>query len=75
MSSTTSGKTITKLRETFTRFGLPEQLVSYNGLQFMSEEFETFLCMNEVKNIRSSPYHPASNSASKRVVQVVKQAL
>ena len=75
MSTTTSSKTITKLRETFARFGLPEQLVSDNGPQFVSEEFETFLRMNGVKHIRSSPYHPASNGAAERVVQVVKQAL
>ena len=35
MSSTTSGRTISKLRETFARFGLPEELVSDNGPQFV----------------------------------------
>ena len=75
MTTTTASKTITKLRETFARFGLPEQLVSDNGPQFTSEEFETFLRANGVKHICSSPYHPASNGAAERVVQVVKQAL
>ena len=31
--------------------------------------------MNGVKHIRLSPYHPASNGAAERVVQIVKQAL
>ena len=75
MSTTTSTKTITKLRETFARFGLPEQLVSDNGPQFVPEEFETFLKMNGVKHLRSAPYHPASNGAAERVVQTVKQAI
>ena len=75
MSSTTSGKTITKLREPSARSGLPEQLVSDNGSQFGSEKFESFLHINGIKNIRSSPYHSASNGAAERVVQVVKQAL
>ena len=75
MTTTTASKTITKLRETFGRFGLPEQLVLDNGPQFTSEEFETFLRANGVKHICSSPYHPASNGAAERVVQVVKQAL
>ena len=75
MSSTTANKTITKLRETFARYGLPEQLISDNGPQFVSEELETFLRVNGVKHIRSSPYHPASNGAAERLVQTVKQAL
>ena len=75
MSSTTTSKTIAKLRDSFARFGLPEQLVSDNGPQFVSEEFESFLHRNGVKHIRSSPYHPASNGAAERLVQTVKQAL
>ena len=75
MSSTKSGRKISKLGETFARFGLPEQLVLDNGPQFVSEEFEICLRMNGVKHIRSSPYHPASNGAVERVVQIVKHAL
>ena len=75
MSSTTASKTIAKLRDAFARFGLPEQLVSDNGPQFVSEELEFFLRRNGVKHIHSSPYHPASNGAAERLVQTVKQAL
>ena len=75
MASTTSTKTISKLRETFARFGLPEQLSSDNGPQFTSDDFETFLKMNSVKHLKSSPYHPASNGAAELFVQVVKKAL
>ena len=35
-----------ELRETFARYGLPEQLISDNGPQFVSEELETFLRVN-----------------------------
>ena len=59
MTQTTSNKTISALRELFARFGIPEQLASENGPQFVSDEFESFLSQNGVKHIRSSPYHPA----------------
>ena len=75
VSSTTASMTITKLRETFARFGLPEQVVSDNGPQFVSEELDVFLRKNGVKHIRCSPYHPASNGAAERLVQTVKRAL
>ena len=75
MSSTTSSKTITALRDIFARFGLPKHLVSDNGPQFSSEEFEQFLVENGVNHIRSSLYHPSTNGAAERVVQTVKQAL
>lgn len=68
VSSTTSGMSVSKLRETFARFGLSKQLVLDNGLQ-VSEEFETFILrMNGVKHIFSSPYHTTSNSVAERVV-------
>ena len=37
-TNTTSAATIKELREIFARFGLPEQLVSNNGPQFMSAD-------------------------------------
>ena len=38
--------TIEKLRTTFATHGLPEVLVSDNGLTFVSTEFEEFLELN-----------------------------
>ena len=75
MDSTTSAKTIVALREVFARFGLPKQLVSDNGPQFTSVEFNQFLKTNGVKHIRSAPYHPATNGAAERLVQTVKRSL
>lgn len=75
MTTTTSAKTIAVLQEMFSRFGLPRELVSDNGPQFMSEEFKQFMTANGIKHICCSPYHPASNGAAERFVQTVKQAL
>ena len=43
MNSTTSKKTIEELRKLFSQFGLPLVIVSDNGPQFVSKEFENFI--------------------------------
>ena len=75
MKETTTGKTIERLRETFSQFELPEQLVTDNGPQFTSEDFAQIAKMNGVKHIRCAPYHPASNGLAERFVQSLKMAL
>ncbi|XP_038055971.1 uncharacterized protein K02A2.6-like [Patiria miniata] len=75
MSSTTANATITVLQDLFSRYGIPYQLVSDNGLQFTSEEFQWFLKVNGVKHVRVAPYHAASNGAAERMVQSFKRAL
>lgn len=75
VNSTTSSQTIKELRRLFAIFGLPETVVSDNGPQLVSTEFESFLRQNGIKHITSAPYHPASNGAAERTVQSVKQAL
>lgn len=75
MRSTTAEKTIEKLGEMFTCFGFPEQLVSDNGPQFISQDFERFLEATGVQHIRSAPYHPCTNGLADRFVQSMKHAL
>ncbi|XP_054257479.1 uncharacterized protein K02A2.6-like [Macrosteles quadrilineatus] len=75
MKSTTSFKTIEKLRTLFASFGLPEELVSDNGPNFASGEFREFLSNNGIKFTLSPPYHPAPNGAAERFVQEVKKNL
>ena len=61
MKETTAAKTLDVLRVMFSAHGLPEQLVTDNGPQFVAEEFATFAKLNGIKHIRCAPYHPASN--------------
>ena len=75
MDTTTSTKTIEKLQILFARYGVPYQLVSDNGLQFKSEEFQMFLKRNGIKHLTSAPYHPASNGLAERCVQSFKSAM
>ena len=75
MSSTKTYHTIQTLRRWFVRFGVPIQLVSDNGPQFVAAEFEQFLNENGVKHIKCSAYHPSSNGGAERFVQTVKKGL
>ncbi|XP_054260272.1 uncharacterized protein K02A2.6-like [Macrosteles quadrilineatus] len=75
MKSTTSFKTIERLRTLFAAYGLPEELVSDNAPNFTSAEFREFLSRNGIKFTLSPPYHPASNGAAERCVQEVKKNL
>ena len=75
MKTTTSSATILELRRLFSSYGLPEQLVSDNGPQFTSTEFEKFLKSNGIKHTCSAPYHPSSNGLAERFVQTFKRAM
>ena len=46
MKSTTATATCTKLRELFAMYGVPRMLVSYNGPQWILEEFQQFYASN-----------------------------
>ena len=61
--------------EIFFVFGLPEQVVTDNGSQFVSEEFSTFLRNNGIRHFKSTPYHPSTNGAAERLVQTFKNAI
>ena len=49
-------------RNIVTRFGVPESLVSDNGLQFNSRAFREFCSNLNIKNKYSTPAYPQSNN-------------
>ena len=51
ISSTTTNKTITELYKMFVAYGLPAQLLSDNGPQFIGEQFANFMQVNGIKHI------------------------
>ena len=75
MNTTTVSKTLDVLRDWFASHGIPYQMVSDNGPQFVSQEFDNFCRQNNIKHIKSAPYHPASNGLVERFVQTLKQSL
>lgn len=74
-SSTTTSSTVACLRRTFARYGIPEQVVSDNGVQFTSDEFARFCKLNGVEHLRTAPYHPQSNGQAERFVDILKRGL
>lgn len=75
LSSTTSSSIISSIRSIFAQFGLPSVVVTDNGRNFTSTEFEQFLSHNGVKHLLSSPYHPSSNGLAERGVQIFKREM
>ncbi|CAB4043809.1 uncharacterized protein K02A2.6-like, partial [Paramuricea clavata] len=75
MPSTTSTQTIDRLQTIFARYGLPAQVVTDNGPQFTSAEFQLFLKTNGIKHITTAPFHPATNGQAERFVQSFKHAM
>ena len=61
MSSTTTGRTIIEFQKLFATHGLPTQVITDNGPQSTSQEFEVFLEANGIQHYISVPYHPATN--------------
>nr|XP_042899135.1 uncharacterized protein K02A2.6-like [Parasteatoda tepidariorum] len=75
MKTANSFKTIECLRDCFSRFGLPVVLVSDNGTQFTSQEFQTFIRSNGIKHKTCAPFKPSSNGQAERYVHTLKQSL
>ena len=75
MTSTTTERTLEVLSVLFAAHGLPEQIVSDNGSQFSSDEFEMSMKRNGIKHIHSAPGHPATYGEAERFVQTFKRAL
>ena len=75
MNKCDSSSTIDKLRDYCARFGLPKVLVSDNGAQFTSEEFQKFINLNGIKHSRTAPAHPSTNGAAENAVRSFKNGL
>ena len=64
VNNATSTVTIDQLHSLFTKYRLPEMLVTGNGTVFTSDEFNTFTKQNGIHHARSASYHPASVKTS-----------
>ena len=73
VNTSTSSVTIEKSRITIATHGLPEVVVTDDGRNFISREFEDFFKQKEIRHITTAPYHPASNVMAERAVQTFKE--
>lgn len=63
------------LAYSFSRFGLPDKIVSDNGPQFTAEKFKNFLKQHGISQFLTATYFPATNGAAENAVRTIKNAL
>ncbi|GFO14312.1 endogenous retrovirus group k member 6 pol protein [Plakobranchus ocellatus] len=75
MAKITSNACIEYLKSIFAVHGIPDELITDNGRQFVSEEFQLFTKSWNILHHTSSPYYPQSNGFIERMVQTIKTIL
>ena len=63
------------LRYILATYSLPEVIVSDNGSPVTAAEFENFYKMKGIRQLRTLPFHYASNITAERAVALVKAGL
>lgn len=71
----TSKFCVDKMRKLFCRYGLIDTLVSDNGTQFTSAEFQEFLKKNSIDHVLTAPGHPETNGQAENFVKTFKNSL
>lgn len=70
---TSTNALIQKLKDMFSRFGVPYVIVSDNDVKISSAEFHTFYRVNGIEYLNSPIYHPASNGQAENSVKTCKK--
>ena len=75
LTSTTSASIIQALKVIFASHGIPEEFISNNGPQYISQEFSNFSKEYDMIHQISSPHYPRGNGLAERTVCTMKQLL
>jgi hypothetical protein len=75
MTNITSSATIKVLCDMFSCYGVPKTVLSDNGRQLVSQEFEQLCAMNGIVHRTSAVFKTSNNGRAERVVQILKTAI
>ena len=75
LPDTLSSTVVTKTKQHFGRYGIPEKVISDNGPQFRSQEYTKFAKDWDFTHISTSPYHSQSNGKAESAVKIAKSLL
>ena len=75
LEDTRSAAVISKLKQHFARHGIPDKVISDNGPQFISQQFNNFKLKWEFDHRTSSPGYPKSNGKAENAVKSAKQLM
>ena len=73
--SKSSSEAITKMKAHIARYGIPNKLISDNGPNFTSREFNLFTDSYNIENINSSPTKAQSNDKAENSVKTAKKIM
>ena len=75
LHSTMSAAIIGHLQKIFDMHGLPEEVVTDNGANLVSEEFENFLVTHGIKHRKVTPYWSQANAAVERFHRTIEKVI
>lgn len=75
LEENTSSSVIEFLKEQFSRYGIPDTVVTDNGPQFSSQEFRQFSHDWEFVHVSSSPHHHKANGKVASGVKIAKSLI
>ena len=75
LSDISSATVIGKMKNMFARWGVPEEIVSYNGTQFTSAAFQSFAEKYNFVCSFTSPHFPQANGQAESAVKIAKRML
>ena len=75
LRNTVAKSTCSALMEAFSNFGVPKEILSDNGTNFVAAVTQHLLKELHCVQLKISPYHPQSNGMLERANGVLKQTL
>lgn len=75
LPSTEAGRIAKHLVEVFSRVGIPEEILTDQGANFMSALLQDVYQLLSIKRIRTSPYHPQTDGLVERFNSTLKSML